>query len=132
MRWMWHCTGCAGNSRPSVPRSRSSMPEDTAMHFEKPRSGPSLARQLLATYFVASLLSVGLMAGILASILTWNMDDVIQHGLDKQANWIERRLEFDAAGTLVALQKTPDRRWVYDAAPEDLKYRVVDAHGVVA
>jgi signal transduction histidine kinase len=92
--------------------------------------GASLGKRLLATFVVASLLSIGLAIGALQWLLTWHLPAVVAHGLDEQAHWIAGRIVYDAAGTPVALRREHENEHVEGIADKDWKYRVVDAQGV--
>jgi signal transduction histidine kinase len=85
---------------------------------------------LLATFIIASLLSIALAAVGLETVFNWHRSAVLSHSLRKQADWIESHLVFDAAGEPTALDEPPDTAWVYTAAKRDWKYRVVDTRGV--
>ena len=99
------------------------------VHHRRHHQGGSLGGRLLATFIVASLLSIGLAAIALEVAFHWQRAAVTSHGLGEQADWVESHLVFDAAGRPVALREPPDTAWVYTAATRDWKYRVVDASG---
>ena len=99
------------------------------IHHRRHHQGESLGGRLLATFIVASLLSIALAAVGLQTLFNWHRSGVISHSLGQQVDWIESHLAFDAAGTPVALREPPDTAWVYTAATRDWKYRVVDARG---
>ncbi len=101
------------------------------IHHRRHRQGESLGARLLATFIIASLLSIALAAVGLQTLFNWHRSAVVSHGLDQQVDWIDSHLAFDAAGTPVALREPPDTAWVYTAATRDWKYRVVDARGTV-
>jgi len=100
------------------------------LHHRRHHQGGSLGRRLLATFVIASLLSIVLAAVALETAFSWHPAFALAHGLGEQAAWIESHLAFDAAGSPVALREPPDTAWVYTAATRDWKYRVVDARGV--
>jgi signal transduction histidine kinase len=100
------------------------------VHWRRHHQGEHLGRRLLATFVLASLLSVALVAIGLETAFNWNPAIGRAHGMGEQADWIESHLAFDAAGNPVALSEPPDTSWVYGAASHDWKYRVVDARGV--
>ena len=100
------------------------------LHHRRHHQGGSLGGRLLATFVLASLLSIVLAAGVLETAFRWHPTFALSHGLGQQADWIEANLAFDAAGAPVALREPPDTAWVYTAATRDWKYRVVDARGV--
>ena len=101
------------------------------MHHRRHHQGGSLGGRLLATFIIASLLSIVLAAVVLETAFNWHRSLALSHGLREQADWIASHLQFDAAGTPVALREPPDTAWVYTAATRDWKYRVVDARGAV-
>jgi len=98
-------------------------------HHRRHHQGGSLGGRLLATFILASLLSIGLAAIALQIAFNWQRSAVTSHGLGEQADWIESHLQFDAAGAPVALHEPPDTAWVYTAATRDWKYRVLNASG---
>jgi two-component system sensor histidine kinase QseC len=99
------------------------------LHHRRHHQGGSLGGRLLATFIVASLLSIVLAAVALETVFNWHPSLALSHGLGQQAAWIESHLDFDAAGRPVALREPADTAWVYTAATRDWKYRVVDGHG---
>ena len=101
-------------------------------HHRRHHQGGSLGGRLLATYIIASLLSIALAAVALETAFNWHRSAALSHGLGQQADWIASHLQFDAGGAPVALSEPPDTAWVYTAATRDWKYRVVDARGVAA
>jgi signal transduction histidine kinase len=100
------------------------------LHWRRHHQGEHLGRRLLATFLLASLLSIALVAIGLETAFNWNPSIGRAHGMGEQVDWIESHLAFDAAGNPVALNEPPDTSWVYGAAAHDWKYRVVDARGV--
>ncbi len=101
------------------------------VHHRRHHQGGSLGGRLLATFIVASLLSIVLAALLLETAFNWHRSLALSHGLGEQAEWIESHLAFDAAGKPVALREPEDTAWVYTAATRDWKYRVVDSRGTV-
>jgi signal transduction histidine kinase len=101
------------------------------LHHRRHHQGGSLGRRLLATFIIASLLSILLAALVLETAVKWQRSIALSHGMGEQADWIATHLQFDAAGKPVALREPPDRAWVYSAATRDWKYRVVDGRGAV-
>ena len=99
------------------------------VHHRRHHQGGSLGRHLLATFIVASLLSILLVAVALETAFNWHRSIALSHGLGRQAEWIESHLQFDASGAPVALRAPADTAWVYTAATRDWKYRVVDTQG---
>ena len=99
------------------------------IHHRRHHQGGSLGGRLLATFIVASLLSIVLAAVALETAFNWHRSPALSHGLREQADWIESHLVFDAAGKPTALREPSDTAWVYTAATRDWKYRVVDASG---
>jgi two-component system, OmpR family, sensor histidine kinase QseC len=99
------------------------------VHHRRHHQGGSLGGRLLATFVVASLLSILLAAVALETAFNWHRSLALSHGLGQQVDWIESHLVFDAAGRPAALREPPDTAWVYTAATRDWKYRVVDARG---
>jgi signal transduction histidine kinase len=93
--------------------------------------GASLGKRLLATFVVASLLSIGLAIGTLQWLLTWHLPAVVAHGLDEQAHWIAGRIVYDTAGRPVALRHVHENEHVEGIADKDWKYRVLDERGAV-
>ncbi|MEP6502697.1 MAG: ATP-binding protein [Betaproteobacteria bacterium] len=91
----------------------------------------SLGKRLLATFIVASGLSLLLAAVLLKILFVWFPAYGMAHGMGDQARWIEQHLEYDAAGRPVALREPADTAWVYTAATRDLKFRVLDDHGAL-
>ena len=100
------------------------------LHHRRHHQGGSLGGRLLATFVVASLLSIVLAAVALETAFKWHRSLALSHGLSQQADWIDSHLVFDAAGKPAALREPPDTAWVYTAATRDWKYRVVDGRGV--
>ena len=78
-----------------------------------------LGGRLLATFVLASLLSIVLAAVVLETAFRWHPEFALSHGLGEQAAWIEANLAFDATGAPVALREPPDTAWVYTAACRD-------------
>jgi signal transduction histidine kinase len=101
------------------------------MRSPKHRWFRSLRHQLLVTYGIVLVLMAVLVAGALAAIFTWQLDSVTHRGLETQARWISQALQFDATGRPVALAPERNAPWMYESAPADLKYRVLDAGGRV-
>ena len=99
------------------------------VHHRRHHQGGSLGGRLLATFIVASLLSIVLAAVALETAFNWHRSLALSHGLGEQVDWIESHLVFDAAGKPTALREPPDTAWVYSAATRDWKYRVADGRG---
>jgi signal transduction histidine kinase len=99
------------------------------IHHRRHHQGESLGGRLLATFIIASLLSILLAAVALETAFNWHHSLALWHGLGEQADWIESHLVFDAAGEPLALREPADTAWVYTAATRDWKYRVVDGSG---
>ena len=101
------------------------------MRFGK-RWRRSLGARLLATYLVGLLVSVLVISSAVLLKLNFATDAMAEHALEGQARWLERGLRFDASGRPVGVTGDADRlQWVFDALPDDLKYRVLDAEGRV-
>jgi two-component system sensor histidine kinase QseC len=100
------------------------------IHHRRHHQGESLGARLLATFILASLLSIALAAVALETVFNWHRSAALSHSLGEQVEWVAAHLAFDAAGNPVALREPPDTAWVYTAATRDWKYRVVDARGV--
>jgi len=100
------------------------------VHYRRHHQGESLGKRLLATFILASLLSILLAALGLETAFRWRPTIGVTHALGEQADWIESHLAFDAKGVPVALNEPPDTSWVYGTASHDWKYRVVDGRGV--
>ena len=101
------------------------------MHHRRHHQGESLGGRLLATFVVASLLSIALVAIGLQTLFNGHRSTVLSMSLGQQVDWIESHLAFDGTGAPVALREPPDTAWVYTAATRDWKYRVVDLRGAV-
>jgi len=101
------------------------------MRSPKSRWLHSLRGQLTATYLAALLLTAGAAAVVITITLVWNDTTVTSRSLAAQAHWLELGLQFDAAGQPVALLDDHHAPWIYQGAPDDLKYRVLDAAGRV-
>jgi signal transduction histidine kinase len=100
------------------------------VHYRRHHQGESLGKRLLATFILASLLSILLAALGLETAFRWHPSIGLAHGMGEQVDWIESHLAFDATGTPTALNEPADTAWVYGTASHDWKYRVVDARGV--
>ena len=100
------------------------------VHYRRHHQGESLGKRLLATFILASLLSILLAALGLETAFRWRPTIGVTHALGEQADWIESHLAFDAKGVPIALNEPPDTSWVYGTASHDWKYRVVDGRGV--
>ncbi|HEY8975948.1 MAG TPA: histidine kinase dimerization/phospho-acceptor domain-containing protein, partial [Burkholderiaceae bacterium] len=100
------------------------------VHYRRHHQGESLGKRLLATFILASLLSILLAALGLETAFRWHPTIGVTHALGAQADWIESHLAFDAKGVPVALNEPPDTSWVYGTAAHDWKFRVVDGRGV--
>jgi len=100
------------------------------LHYRRHHQGESLGKRLLATFILASLLSILLAALGLETAFRWHPTIGVTHALGEQADWIESHLAFDAQGVPIALNEPPDTSWVYGTASHDWKYRVVDGRGV--
>src|SRR5471030_2999743 len=74
-------------------------------HHRRHHQGGSLGGRLLATFIVASLLSIALAAVALETAFNWHRSTGLSHGLGEQVDWIESHLRFDSAGTPVALRE---------------------------
>ena len=100
------------------------------IHHRRHHQGESLGRRLLATFIVASLLSIALAAIGLETAFNWHRSAALSHSLGQQVDWIASHLAFDGTGAPVGLREPPDTAWVYTSATRDWKYRVVDGRGV--
>jgi len=100
------------------------------MRFGNWRS--SLGARLLGTYLAGLLLSVAVISTVVLVKLNVATDAIAEQALEGQARWLERGLQFDATGVPTGLTaEAAGAQWVFAALPEDLKYRVLDAHGRV-
>lgn len=133
-RWDAGRDGGRGGDPAKAARREQRMRDRAAwhlVHYRRHHQGESLARRLLASYIVASLLGILLAALGLETAFNWHRSLALWHGLGEQTEWIESHLAFDASGRPVALREPPDTAWVYGAAAHDWKYRVVDERGTV-
>jgi signal transduction histidine kinase len=102
------------------------------MRFGKHVRPRSLANQLLVIYLLAMLFSGLLMAALVAVMLGWQRDALIQRLLHKQAVAVSQGLRFDAGARPVAIAEGSPVLQLYRAVTADsLKYRVLDAQGRV-
>lgn len=91
----------------------------------------SLRLHLMASYLFAVLLTAAAVGTFMYAYFTWNAGASTPKGLTLQAQWVERSIQFDAAGKPTGLQGDRNAPWVYESASDDLKYRVLDATGAV-
>ena len=100
------------------------------MRFGK-RWRRSLGARLLATYVVGLLVTVVVISS--AVLITMNLGDgrMAEQAMEGQARWLLRSLQFDAAGRPTGRPAGAAEAWVFEALPEDLKYRVLDVEGKV-
>jgi len=78
------------------------------VHHRRHHQGGSLGRRLLATYIVASLLSILLAAVFLETAFNWHRSLSLSHGLGQQVDWIESQ------GNYVALHVGAEQHLVRD------------------
>jgi two-component system, OmpR family, sensor histidine kinase QseC len=91
----------------------------------------SLRMQLMATYVAGFLLTAVGVAALVTTIVGRSTDDLTLRGLTVQARWIAEDLRFDESGRPFAIHPDRNSPWLYEGAPKDLKYRVVDSTGQV-
>jgi signal transduction histidine kinase len=91
----------------------------------------SLGGRLLVTYLVGLLVSVVLISTAVLVKLNLATESLAAHALEGQARWLKRGLQFDATGRPGLTGEAASAQWVFDALPDDLKYRVLDAEGRV-
>jgi len=91
----------------------------------------SLGARLLATYVAGLLVSVVLLSAAVLVKLNLATDSMAAHALEGQVRWLKRGLQFDAAGQPGLTGEAAGAQWVFEALPDDLKYRVLDAEGRV-
>jgi signal transduction histidine kinase len=91
----------------------------------------SLASQLLVTYVCALLLTLGLIAGGLWTLLGRHQALMTRFDLFNEARLLKNGLTYDAGGRPIGLSLPNDADWIYQALPSDLKYRLLDAMGRV-
>jgi two-component system sensor histidine kinase QseC len=101
------------------------------MRCEKPRWRHSLAARLLAGYLKALAVTLGVLGGAAAILLTWHQDVVDEIILTAQANHIARDLRYDAQGRPSAVGRRAGIGWIYESLAQDIKYSVVDGGGRV-
>jgi len=100
------------------------------MRFAKPWRR-SLGARLLATYLAGLLVSVVLISAAVLVKLNLATDAMAEHALEGQARWLKRGLQFDATSRPGLTGEAAGAQWVFEALPDDLKYRVLDAEGRV-
>lgn len=101
------------------------------MHCKKPRWRDSLAAWLLVHYVKALALTVGLLAGGVAILLTWHVDRVNRFILATHAHRMARDVHFDPQGRPTAMKHPDGIEWIYGSLPQDVKYCIVDGQGRV-
>src|SRR5690349_11271718 len=101
------------------------------MQCKKPRWRDSLAAGLLVHYLKALAITVGVLAGGVAILLTWHLDVVDRFILAAQAHRIAHDVRFDTQGRPTAMKHPDGIEWIYASLPQDVKYCVVDGDGRV-
>ena len=101
------------------------------MRCEKPHWRHSLAARLLVGYLKALAVTLGVLGGAAAILMTWHQDVVDQLILNGQAGHIARDLRYDAQGRPSALVRPDGIEWIYGSLAEDIKYCVVNGQGQV-
>jgi signal transduction histidine kinase len=95
----------------------------------KARYARSLRARLIAVYAAGMLLTAVVLIVVMELAFAWQVDARTRHGLEELAGKVAGRLSFDAGGRPAAFVLPEDLRWVYDAVPGDIEFRVVDADG---
>lgn len=101
------------------------------MRCEKPRWRHSLAARLLAGYLKALAVTLGVVGGATAIVLTWHPDVVDRLILNGQAGHLARDLRYDAQGRPSAVARPDGIEWIYGLLADDIKYCIVDGEGQV-
>src|ERR1700736_5977974 len=108
------------------------MPGGMAMRFVSFRWLRSLAAQLLCTYVAALILTTCCIACAIWFGLNQHAGATTQAQLRRVADLLHHGLRFDSAGRPEVIGPLPfTLSWVYRDFATDLKYRVLDASGVV-
>lgn len=100
------------------------------MHCEKPRWRDSLAAGLLVRYLKALAITVGVLGGGVAILLTWHLDMVDRFILTTQAYRMAGGVQLDAQGRPVAIKQQYGIEWIYRSLPQDVQYCVVNGEGL--
>ncbi len=92
----------------------------------------TLAARLWLINVVALVLSLAL----LASLVAWMAERDPQQGIGRSdqveaVNDVVQGLRFDALGAPVGVQLAERQAWLYQVAPTELRYRVIDARGAI-
>jgi signal transduction histidine kinase len=101
------------------------------MRCEKPRWRHSLAARLLVGYLTALAVTLGVVGGGAAILLTWHPDVVDRLILNGQAGHLARDLRYDAQGRPSAVRRHDGIGWIYGSLADDIKYCIVDGEGQV-
>jgi two-component system, OmpR family, sensor histidine kinase QseC len=101
------------------------------MPCKKPRWRDGLAAGLLVHYLKALAITVGVLAGGVAILLTWHLEVVDRFILATQAHRIAHDVRFDTQGRPTAMKHPDGIEWIYGSLPQDVKYCVADGDGRV-
>lgn len=90
----------------------------------------SLRGRLLTAYAVGMLIVAAVLSGLFMLVFVWQNDLAGRHHLlENIASDTARRLQRDASGRPQIIERPQQWRWLYDAFPNDIEFRVVDAQG---
>jgi two-component system sensor histidine kinase QseC len=101
------------------------------MYFARFRWLNSLTIQLLAAYLGTLALTLALIGSIFWAVVSWNSQFLTQRDLQLELRWLEQHLRFSENGRAVLLVLPDESLWAYQALPNDVTYRVIDASGQV-
>jgi hypothetical protein len=76
-------------------------------------------------------ITVGVLAGGVAILLTWHLEVVDRFILSTQAHRIAHDVRFDTQGRPTAMKHPDGIEWIYGSLPQDVKYCVANGDGRV-
>jgi two-component system, OmpR family, sensor histidine kinase QseC len=97
------------------------------MRFARPRWIDSLAFRVILAHLLGSVLSLGLVAAVLMSVLGQTL--MAERGVAMDD--LVKALRFDGSGRPVDVAHSEQSAWIYQSMGTEVTYRVLDAAGAV-
>src|SRR5258706_9673621 len=91
----------------------------------------SLTGRLFLNATLALFAALALIFGAVTAFTHYQPEWKRQHGMDETSGEVVDALRFDASGKPVSVEMNPDLRYMFDALPLDVFYRVTDERGRV-
>jgi signal transduction histidine kinase len=91
----------------------------------------SLSSRLLTTTAIALTCISGIVVLVLAALLRWGPDMLINLDLERNAGRIAEEVHFNAAGMPDGVRLSPKMKAIYSVLLQDAVYRVLDERGAV-